>query len=511
MKSSERAIYNTLIIYLKLIISIIIGLFTTRIVLNTLGEINYGIYTLVAGVIGMLAFFNMSLSITSLRFMSHSIGSNDIDRVKYTFNSTLIVHIVFGFILILFLEIFGYFFFKYWLDIPTGHVFDAKLIFQFMIITAFISVISVPFEAVMKAHENFIVISLIDILRVTLNLFIALSLKFFEYNVLIIYGFLMMLNQLLQRLIKQWYSRKKYEECKIKLRSFIDRNLIREIIQFSGWNVLTATSAIFVTQSRSVLLNMFFGVKLNAAQGIAQNLTNQLNHFSASLTNAIKPQIIKSEGSGSRSHMIYLTILSAKFSVLLFSLISIPAFIEMPFILLMWLKNVPDFSIVFARIIIISMFIEKFTTPLRTSIHAIGKLRGFTISIFILRFLLIPITVIFFRYDYPPQTIYIIALFLNIGIGIARIYYGWKIAGIKIANYVNNVIVKSLFPVLLAAILSLVPLYTLDPGIIRLAITTCFSMFVSIFLFGILGLDKDEFNKITSILKQNLKKLFNRT
>jgi len=507
LQAANRVIFNTSIVYARLLITLLIGLITTRIILKALGETDYGIYSLVAGVVGTLSFLNASMANASMRFMSHSLGSGDMELVKRTFNTSLIIHFFIGFVVVLIMEVGGLLMFEYWLNIPPDRLYDAKIIFHFMVITTFVSVISVPFDAVMNAHENFLAISLISMLGTLVGLGIAFYIAHINSNQLVIYGFLVLLNQFILRIIKQVYSRMNYAECKIRLKNYIDKILIRSILSFASWSMLGVTSAIIITQSKSILLNMFFGVNLNAANGIANTLTSQLNNFSTSMTQAINPQIMKSEGGGNRDQMIRLTSMAAKFSIFLFSIFSIPVFIEASYLLKLWLENVPDFVVIFTRLMIIAMIIEKFSSPINTAIAAIGRIKEITIVGLLAISLTIPMAYFLFNAGMPPQTIYLVGIFISLLSAGVRLYYGKKIAGINIASYLNTVVLKSSLPILLAAGFTILPSLFLGDSFIRLVLTTGISILVTVILIRYIGLTKEEFLRLKSLVLSLLVKL----
>ena len=332
-----------------------IGLFTTRLVLGALGETNYGIYSLVAGVVGMLAVLQSAMSSASMRFMAHSLGSDNEILILKTFNTTLFLHIIIGLVVVAIIETGGYFMFDYLLKIPEDKVFDAKVVFHFMALTTFVSIIAVPYDAVINSHENLLALSIADVIGSFFKLGLAIYLTVSHFNLLILYGFGMFVIQIIMRIIKQQYSVTHYKECTLNFKKYVDKSLSREILYFSGWNLFGSIASMSVTQVRSVLLNMFFGVTINAADGISKTASGQVNLVSTSLTSAINPQLVKSEGSGDRQKMLHITNISTKFSVFLFALFAIPVILETPYLLNLWLKNVPDYAVIFVRLTLIGL------------------------------------------------------------------------------------------------------------------------------------------------------------
>lgn len=507
MQAAKRVIFNTGVIYTNLLLRIFVGLFTTRLILNALGETDYGIYSLVAGVIGLLSFLGSSMSIASMRFIAHSLGTGELEIVKKTFNTSLIIHFILGIIVVLILEAGGLLMFEYLLNIPLDRLTDAKIIFHFMVFTTFVTVISVPFDAVINAHENFLAMALINSSGVVINLGIAIYITYLNSNLLITFGFLVLVNQIIIRLLKQWYIKHNYEECKLKLRDYVDLKLIRNMLSFTGWNILNVCGGIIIVQSKSIMLNIFFGVNLNAANGITTTLTEKLNNFSVSMTQAVDPQIMKNEGRGNRKKMIYLTATSAKYSVYLLSIFSIPVFIEAPYFLELWLKNVPDYVVIFTRLTILSMIMEKLTFPITTALNAVGKIKEVAIAGFIIVFMTIPISYLLYSIGQPPQTIFIVVLFINLWLAIFRLYYGKKIAGINIPDYLRVVVLKSSFPLVISFCISTIPFFFFEQSFFRLVLTTLLSIISSVILIRFLGLTKLEYTKLKEIMTSTLNKL----
>lgn len=506
MKTSERVLFNTAVLYIRLIVVMVIGLFTMRIVLDALGETNYGIYTLVAGVVGMLAILQSAMSTTSMRYMSYSLGSGDEDLISRTFNTTLFLHLIIGFAVVAFIEIGGYFMFEYFLNIPEDKLFDAKIVFHLMALTTFVAILAVPYDAVINSHENMLALSVVDIIGAVLQLVVAVYLTYTNLNLLIIYGLGMFLVQLIMRVINQQYSVTHYKECRLNFKKAFDKSLSKEIIAFSGWNLFGSIAAMSVTQVRSVLLNMFFGVKVNASEGIAKTASSAVNLVSVNLTRAINPQLVKSEASGDRQRMLSITSMSTKFSVFLFALIAIPVIIEMPYLLNIWLKDVPEFAVVFARLTIIALLIEKFTFEITNAIRAIGKIRELTVTEAIIFFLNIPVSYILFKANYPPYTIFIVGIFFCVIVFFERLYFGKTIANMNIASFVKLTILPVAFALLLATILTLIVHSFALTDFIRIGLV--FFVFLVVFSLSIryFCLSKYEYQKIKSlILKGTLK------
>lgn len=507
MNPATKVVINTGIVYIKLFLSIIIGLITTRLVLVALGQTDFGIFSLVGGITGMLAFLNTSMSQASVRFIAHSLGVGDNELIKKTISTTIVIHLILGFVLLFIMETGGYFMFKYWLNIPDESLYDAKMVFHFMVISTFVAVLSVPYEGLITSHENFFALSLIEILGLIINLVIALYISFIENNQLITYGFLILLNQVVLRIIKQVYSIYKYKESKIRFLNYVDKDLMKKIILFSGWNLLSTAGAIFMVQSKSVLINMFFGVSLNASNGVTKSLAEKLNGVVIGMTNAINPQIIKNEGAGDRNKMLMLTFAAAKFSTFLFGIVAIPVFIEANFLFVLWLKNVPEYVIIFTRLVIISMVIEKLTFSITRAIKAIGDIKQLSIAETISMISTIPITYFLYKNGMPPQAIFLVGIVNSTALMMIRLYYGKRVANLNISEYLIKIIAKAIIPLFLSTIISSIPYFLLSESLLRLAITTVTSLTTTAILIRYMGLTNMEFEKLKSISVDILYKL----
>lgn len=508
MKAAERVVFNTIILYIRLIVVLIIGLFTTRIVLDALGETNYGIYTLVAGVVGMLAVLQSAMSRTSMRYMSHSLGSGNEELISRTFNTTLFLHLIIGLAVVIFIEIGGYFMFRHLLDIPQSKLSDAKFVFHLMTLTTFVTIIAVPYDAVINSHENLLALSVVDIIGAVLKLALAIYLTFTDLNLLIIYGLGMFLVQLIMRITKQQYSKKHYKECRVNF-SKSDKPLSKEIMSFTGWNLFGSIASISVTQVRSVLLNMFFGVNINASEGIARQASNHVNNVSVSLTRAINPQLVKSEGSGDRLKMLRITYMSTKFSVLLFNLIAIPIIIEMSFLLKLWLKEVPEFSIEFAQLTLLSLLISKFTFEITNAIRAIGRIRQFQVIETIILVCNIPVAYILFKAGYSPLSIYLVAIVFSIIASVFRLYIGKRLTEMNISSFLIHGIYPTFLPLIIASAVGIGLHFLLDESFTRLILILVLCPTVMLIFIRYFGLTEYELNKLGSITKTVSTRLFN--
>jgi O-antigen/teichoic acid export membrane protein len=305
-----------------------------------------------------------------------------------------------------------------------------------------------------------------------------------------------------------------YKECKINFRTYFDKGLLKIILSFSGWNLFGSIAAMSVTQVKSIFLNMFFGVTVNAADGISATASGQVNMISVSMTQALNPQLVRSEGSGNRQKMLRFTEMATKFSVFLFAIFAIPVILETPYLLNLWLKNVPEYATIFCQLILISLLLEKFTFEITSAIRAVGIIRNFQVAETILLLFNIPIYYVVLRMGYPPYSIFLVSIFISMFDAFLRLYFGKKIAGMNIQSFLKNGISPVLMPVLLATIFALVPHLYLPESFLRLFITTMTSLVAITVTFWFFGLKQDEaktFKQITNSVFQKAGFIKNRT
>lgn len=507
MKNSSRVAINTTIVYAQLIINTIIGLFFTRIILQALGEEDYGIYMLVGGVVTMLNILNSSMSNTAMRYMGHSLGAGDLETSLKTFNTTMYIHFILGGIMILVLEIGGWIMFEYFLNIPEAKVFSAKIVYQFMIVTTFISIISVPFDAVINAHENLLFLSATHVLEYVLKLLLAIFLLYSSGNLLILYGLFNMIILILMRFIKQKYSVRHYDECRLKIRNYRDKQLTRSILSFTGWELFASAAAICQGQLRSVLMNMFFGVKLNAAEGIGSRVNTQVNMVSIGITKAITPQMNKNEGAGNREKMLYLAGMGIKYTTFMFALIAIPLMIEAEFILDVWLDTVPAYAVIFSQFCLAAQMLDKFTWQIGNAIRAAGRIKEYQITSGLLPIVGIVISYFVFKAGYGPISIYIVNLITLSALAIVRLWFGKRLLGLSPVEFIKTTTIPVLVPLLIAFGLSFAIHHYLVIGWMRLLWVFVSYMIVFSLLFYIFGVNKNERGILKNMFKPFLKKI----
>ncbi len=487
MSTAHRVIKNTGFLYAKMGITMFISLYTTRLILNALGASDFGIFNIVGGAIAMLGFLNAAMAGATQRFMSYSEGEGNKEKQRRIFNISFIIHFLIALIVGIVLVIVGYFFFNGILNIETNRIFAAKVVYGSLIVSTIFTVMTVPYDAVLNAHENMLYYAIVGIIESLLKLGAALAVVYSAGDKLVLYGILMACIPLITMTIMRIYCHKQYSECTIAPKRYWDKSLMKEMTGFAGWSFGSATSSMVGNYGVGVILNHFFGTILNASFGIAAQLNGQLVSFSNNMMRALNPSIVKAEGGGNRQDMIKLSLIGCKYSFFLFSFFTIPFLLETPIILKLWLKNVPDWAVIFCRLTILITMIEQLTLPLNTAIGAQGEIKSYTIVKSFLLLIQLPIVFILFANGFPAYFMLIVMLFIGILNGANTLFFSIKKCGLLFSVYINVVLEKVLPIFLITGIIGFSPIIILNESIYRLSIVIFISILTFIFLFFFIG------------------------
>ena len=433
MNTTNRIIVNTIILYAKILVVMVINLWTVPLLLRALGQSDYGLYQLVAGVITMLTFINAAMTISTQRYMSVAMGKSDhAAQLNAIYNVSLLLHLIIGIGLTVVLELLTPFLFHGFLNIEPGRIGAAEWTYQFLIISTFFTILSVPFDAELNAYENMTVFAIISIIDAVLRLGIALALPYFSGDLLILYGAGMAAIALLNIVMKYGYTRKKYPVM-YPCMSSINKATFKEMFGFAGWNTFGSLAIVGRNQGIAIVLNKFFGTIINASYGIANQINGLITYFSATLQKSINPQLMISEGMQNRERMLKIAFMSSKYSVLITLLLVIPLIIEMPYILELWLHEVPAYTVAFTRLTLIASIIYQLSAGLMSAIQSTGKIRTYQITMGVLLLLNIPISIVLLFYWKNPEVAFwtmilieIICLFVRIAFAYRLTQADWK-------------------------------------------------------------------------------------
>ena len=503
MSTATRVIKNTGYLYAKMGITMFISLYTTRLILNSLGASDFGIFNIVGGAISMLGFLNAAMASATQRFMSYSEGEGNKEKQKSIFNVSFVLHFGIAFAVGIALVIAGCFFFNGILNIPADRTFAAQVVYGSLIVSTMFTVMTVPYDAAMNAHENMKYYAVVGILESLLKLAVAFACVYTAHDKLIVYGSLMACIPLVTLTIMRVYCHKHYEECTIRIRKYWDKGLMKEMTGFAGWNFFQVTAAIVTNSGIGIVINMFFGTIINAAQGVANQICGQLMALTNNLAKAINPIITKAEGQKNSTKALKLASTSSKATFFITSLFAIPAIISMPNLLQAWLKNVPDYAVFFAQCQLIISLCEQLTAGFNTAISASGNIKGTSIFKSTIKFSILPLSYIFFKLNISITIVYCL-LILTQGIinGLFIPTYFLK----RNFNYDFIKYIKGTFlPCFITSVLILVIDSFLKPytqGWLRLCMFFIISIICHIIFFYAISLNTEEKNIVLDLINK---------
>ncbi|PIE62988.1 MAG: hypothetical protein CSA25_02470 [Desulfobacter postgatei] len=484
-----------------MLITILVSLYSTRIILNALGERDYGIFSLVSGTILLLSFLNAAMTTSTQRYFSFFIGSGDEDKLTDIFKTSVILHLLIGFLIVFLLEIVSIFLFHGFLNIPQERLTAAKAIYHFMVVSTFFTINAVPYDSAINAHENLLFDAVVGVVEVVLKLAVAISLLYIErYDLLIWYGLFIAIVTITSSIIKSTFCLYKYPETKISNLLKIDMLLFREMFSFSGWNLFGAICGMGRSQGLAIILNLFFGPVINAAYGIANQVNSALLNFSQNMLKALNPQIMKSEGANDRKQMLLLAIRGCKYAFFLLAFFTVPLLFETKYVLSIWLGNVPKYAVVFCRLTLLVSMLAMLTAGLRTAIQATGRIRAYQSIVGGIILLNLPLAWLLLKIGLPAYIVLVSAIVIELLASVMRVYFLNKIAFLSITNFLKNVIMRVLIPLFV----NIIPLFFINSyiseGPIRLCVTCLSSSLILSMGIYFLGFEIDERRFVISFI-----------
>lgn len=498
-QNNKRIAKNTIILYIRTIFVMLISLYTSRVVLDALGVEDYGIYGVVGAVVSMFSVVSASLSSAISRFITFEIGRGNKDKLKSVFATSKTIQFVIAGIVLLLLELIGVWFMETKMQIPPERLDAARWILHFSLFTFCVNLLSVPYNACIIAHERMSAFAYMGIFDAVMKLLICFLVQHSPIDRLVYYGLLLMLLALITRIIYAIYCNKHFEECRIK--AGFDKKIFKEMLGFSGWNFFNSTAFILNNQGVNMLMNVYFGVVVNAARGIAVQVETAVMQFVNNFTTAINPQITKSYANGDLASMHKLVCSGAKFSFFSMLLISLPIIIEAEQILKLWLVDVPDHAVAFVQLSLVMGMCDCIGNSGYTACMATGKLKKYSLIITSIACLEFPLAWVFFTFGAMPEYAYYTYIAVKIAVLIVRMYLMESMVGLKIVMYVKNVFMPIIRTTTIALILPSAIFLYMPPSIVRF-ITVAFSSVISVSLSTLyLGMTQNERNLILHKLK----------
>lgn len=485
--NNKRIAKNTILLYFRTLLIMVITLYTSRVILNALGVKDYGIYNVVGGVVAMFSLLSGSLSNAISRYITFELGRGDIKKLKIIFSTSINIQIGLSLLVMLLGIVGGGWFLNTHMSIPSDRLIAANWVLYCSLLMFCINLISIPYNACIIAHEHMTAFAYVSILEASLKLLVCYMIVISPFDKLISYAVLLVIVAFVIRLVYGLYCNRHFEECHYK---FVhDKALLRQMGSFAGWQFLTHTSWLFNTQGVNILINLYFGVALNAARGIATQVDAAVQQFVNNFMTAINPQITKCYAIGNIDDMFKLVCRGAKFSYYLLLFFALPIMLETEYILTLWLKNVPDYTVLFLRLTIIGSMLNILGGSLQTVCMATGNIKKYTVWVSSVGILVFPLTILVYACGYPVESTYVIFILVYAAVDFVKLMVTKKLLNFPPILFIREVLLRVLIITPLAVILpSIIIVLIPEESFGRLIITTLtclFSISCVIYMFGL--------------------------
>lgn len=505
-QGNNKIAKNTLFLYVRLAFILIVSLYTTRVVLNVLGVEDYGIYNVVAGFVTLFSFLNASMSASTQRFYNFKKGAEGNAGMLEVFNTSIIIQIAIMLGTLILLESFGLWYINCKMVIPAERLIAANWLFQFSVIHLLFVIIQIPFVGAIIANEKMDYFALVGVVDVLLKLAIVLVLPYVEADKLVFYGSFMLLSGVVVFFMYAVFARVKF--VFIRLRFSYNRNLFKEMLSFTGWTVLDSVAYMLKGQGLNVLLNAFCGPVVNAARGVAYQISNALSGFQANIVTAFNPQLIQSYAEMNHQRVKALMYSSSKISFVLLGTFSIPIIVEINFILNLWLKGtVPEYTIPFTIIVLINMTVSSLNTPLSVTVQATGKIRNYQIIRNLITLCVVPIAWVAMKMGADPIAVFIISFAITLIVHPVSMILLRKEFTYSYSDYCLKVLWPCLLFTVSAPIVPFLLKYCMVEGGVRLIVITAVSAAISVAISYFIVFDKSEKRIVNSWVSNFMSKI----
>ena len=488
--SNKRIAKNTLLLYLRQIVILAISLYTSRIVLATLGVSDYGIYNVVGSVVTMFVFIRSAMGNATNRYIAYAIGKGEGNDLKRIFSTCLYVHLLLSLMIVLLSEITGLWLLYNKLDIPADRMTAAFWVLQFSIVTCAIGVLCVPYDAEIIAHEKMGAFAFMSILDVSMKLLLVFVLQILPWDKLIFYGLFLLLVQLTNRFIYGAYCWRKFPETRKANQK--DPALIKEMFGFAGWNLMGNMASIICAPVINVFLNMFFGPVVNAARGVAIHVQGAVKGFISNFQLAVIPQITKNYASGNLERMRTLIVSSSKLSYFLFLIIALPLCLEAKTILSLWLVEVPDHTVNFLRLVLVIMLVESWEQPLHSANLATGRIKKFQTIKGMTLLLTLPIAFVALKMGAPSEIVFIVQILVTFFSLLIQLFILRPLINLSLRRFYTEVFGRAILVTIASSIIPIIIWQNLSEGIMTMIVVVLVSIVSVGVIVYVIGLNKSE-------------------
>lgn len=503
MSDNKRIAKNTIFLYIRMFLIMGVSLYTSRIVLRVLGEDDFGLYNVVGGIVMMFTFLNGALAGATSRFITYEIGRKDDIQLHKVFNVSLVTHLIIALIIVILAETIGLWLLYNKMVIPADRFDAAFWVYQISILSCVFSIMSVPYNATIIAHERMNIYAYVGIVEVILKLAIAYLIMISTYDKLVVYAFLLFLVQALIMLYYRMYCNRRFAECKLMLVK--EKSMYKQMFVYAGSDMIGNLAVLAQGQGLNILLNLFFGPAVNAARGIAYQVQGAVTQFSGNFMTAVKPQIIKQYAAGKIKEMMQLVVHSSCFSYYLMLLIVAPICLEAEYILRLWLGEFPDYTVSFLRLVLVLCMIQTLKTPRTTVFHATGRILLPNIVVGTILCLALPVAYIVLKMGGNPNSVFWVAILTMVSSEIFGIIIMKYLVECSVKNYILKVHIRCFFVTIVALVIPLFLYEKVELYAFKKLMLTCILTTVSVLVTSYtIGLDKEMRHNINNLIRQKL-------
>ena len=500
--NNARIAKNTIYLYIRSGVTMLVALYTSRIVLNALGIEDFGIWGVLGGIISIFGFINQSLSSSIFRYITHAIGNGDNENLVKTYNASILIHVGLAFLIFFLCETLGHWFLEQKLVIPDEKRSMVDIVFQIVIVTSSVSIMSVPFNSVIIAYEHMNVYAYLTITDTLFKLAIAAVVFLVPQNKLVWYALMMLVTTIIMLVFYFTYVHINFKN--LHFQKVRDKQLFYSLLGFSGWSIFGNLAYVGYTQGLNMLINMFFGPAVNAARSISLQIEQTVRTFIGNFQTAINPQIIKDYAKADYSQMHLLMFRSSKFSFFMLLLFAMPIALETDTILYLWLKQVPEHTVAFVRIMFLVIALETMSNSIMTGVVATGNIRNYQIIVGTLLLTIVPFSYLTLKLGYPPEAVFIVYLIIEIIAVIARLVIAHKLVFISVKEFIRKVIFKVIAVTVLSLTFPLLLHIFLPDTLYSSAIVCVVSLCMTSTMIYLCGLDRTERKFIVGKLRTRL-------
>ena len=488
-ENNRRIIKNTLYLYGRMGISILLGLFSTRIILNTLGESDYGTYTVVGSFVSMFTILNSILQTGTRRFLALNIGKGDKDLLQRTFSTAFVIHLGIALIVGLLLETFGLWYINNLLNVDHSRMFAVNVIFQFSVITCMLQITQTPYVAAVTAHEKFNIYAYMSIYDIVAKIAVLAFLFIFSGDKLIIYAALLLVVSITNIVIYRLYCSRSFDECKMSLK--VDKILFKEMCSFSGWSTLGHVSAVLNMQGVTMILNYFFGAVVNAARGLAGTVLSIMEQFVTGFITASVPQLVKYYGAGDMERFKKLIFNVSQYTLFLFAIFAVPILLEIDYVLKLWLGEVPEFTSAFIKITLIVYLIKYSNIMVDQGLNATGNVKQLSLIISPIYLIKVPIVFAVGYFGGTAIDVYFVGLIPQFIGMMVTLYLLYKYTKFPALEYFFTIFLKNVTLIIVALIPPYILQTQMNSGLTRFLLVCILSVISTLTVLYIFGLNKE--------------------